>query len=60
MRMKFVDCKCEMEVKHGYKELGNVVGAVWRERYLPPTTKFYHLQILLASCKTCKTCKDMY
>ena len=43
MRMKFVDCKCEMEVKHGYKELGNVVGAVWRERYLPPTTKFYHL-----------------
>jgi hypothetical protein len=40
--MKIVDCKCEMEVKGGYKELGKTVGVVWRERYLPPTGKLYH------------------
>jgi hypothetical protein len=43
MRMKTVDYKCEMEVKHGYKGLGNQVGVVGRERYLPPTRKLYHL-----------------
>ena len=43
MRMKTVDCKCQIEVKHGYKELGNAVGVLWRERYLPPTRKLYHL-----------------
>jgi len=31
MRMKMVDCKCEMEVKYGYQELGKAVGVLWRE-----------------------------
>jgi hypothetical protein len=43
MRMKIVDCKCEKKVKPGYKGLGKAVGVVWRERYLPPTRKLYHL-----------------
>ena len=43
MRMKIVDYKCEMEVRRGYEGLGNAVGVVWRERFLPPTRKFYHL-----------------
>jgi len=43
IRMKIVDCKCEMEVKYRYKELGIAVGVLWRVRYLPPTRKLYHL-----------------